>query len=87
MQLTEKHEEYWRRTVRATLILLSIWFIVTFVIGWFARELASITILGFPFPFYMGAQGSLIIYVLIIAYYAYYMNKLDQEIGVAEEEN
>lgn len=87
MQLTEKHVEYWRRTVTTTAILLAIWFIVTYVVGWFARELASITILGFPLPFYMGAQGSLIIYVLIIAYYARYMNQLDQEIGVAEEES
>jgi putative solute:sodium symporter small subunit len=84
MQLTQKHHEYWRRNLRITAILLAIWFVVTFVIGWFARDLSSITILGFPFPFYMGAQGSLIIYVLIIWYYAHYMNKLDNEYGVQE---
>jgi putative solute:sodium symporter small subunit len=86
MQLTQKHHEYWRRNLRITAILLAIWFVVTFVIGWFARDLSSITILGFPFPFYMGAQGSLIIYVLIIWYYAHYMNKLDNEYGVQEGE-
>ena len=86
MQLTEKHVEYWRRTLRVTSILLAIWFIVTYVIGWFAKPLSSITFLGFPLPFYMGAQGSLIIYVLIIWYYARYMNKLDREFGVAEAE-
>jgi putative solute:sodium symporter small subunit len=86
MQLTQKHHEYWRRNLRITAILLAIWFVVTFVIGWFARDLSSITILGFPFPFYMGAQGSLIVYVLIIWYYAHYMNKLDNEYGVQEGE-
>lgn len=86
MQLTEKHVEYWRKTLRVTSILLAIWFIVTYVIGWFAKPLASITVLGFPFPFYMGAQGNLIIYVLIIWYYARYMNNLDREYGVAEGE-
>jgi putative solute:sodium symporter small subunit len=86
MQLTERHQEYWRRNLRITGILLSIWFVVTFVIGFFARDLASITILGFPFPFYMGAQGSLIVYVLIIWYYAHYMNRLDAEYGVQEGE-
>ena len=86
MQLTERHQEYWRRNLRITAILLAIWFVVTFVIGWFVRDLASITILGFPLPFYMGAQGSLIIYVLIIWYYAHYMNKLDEEYGVQEGE-
>lgn len=87
MQLTQKHHEYWRRNLRITAVLLGVWFVVTFVIGYFARDLSSITILGFPFPFYMGAQGSLIIYVLIIWYYAHYMNKLDNEYGVQEGEN
>jgi len=86
MQITERHQEYWRKNLAITAVLLAIWFIVTFVIGWYARELSSITILGFPFPFYMGAQGSLIIYVLIILYYAMYMNKLDIEYDVHEGE-
>ena len=86
MQITERHKEYWRRNLAVTAVLLVIWFIVTFVIGWYARDLSSITILGFPFPFYMGAQGSLIIYVLIILYYALYMNKLDIEYDVHEGE-
>jgi putative solute:sodium symporter small subunit len=34
----------------------------------------------------MGAQGALVVYVGIIWFYAHYMNKLDQEYGVAEEE-
>jgi putative solute:sodium symporter small subunit len=34
----------------------------------------------------MAAQGSLIVYVVIIWFYANYMNKLDQQHGVAEEE-
>lgn len=84
MQLTEKHKEYWQRNLRVTAILLAIWFVVTYVASFFARELNEIVILGFPLGFYMGAQGALIIYVLIIWYYAHYMNKLDEEYGVHE---
>ncbi|MFZ4537849.1 DUF4212 domain-containing protein [Propionivibrio sp.] len=84
MQLTKKHKEYWRRNLRITSILLAIWFVVTFVVSYYARELGGITIFGFPLGFYMGAQGSLIIYVSIIWYYARYMNKLDKEYGVRE---
>ena len=87
MQLTDKHREYWHRNLTITAILLFIWFVVTFVIGYFAREVSGVTILGFPLPFYMGAQGSLIIYVVIIWYYARYMNKLDVEYGVHEGED
>ncbi|MEW5864781.1 MAG: DUF4212 domain-containing protein [Pseudomonadota bacterium] len=86
MQLTEKHREYWRKNLTVTAILLFIWFVVTFVVGYFAIPLSEITFMGWPIPFYMGAQGSLIIYVLIIWFYASYMNKLDQEYGVAEGE-
>lgn len=85
MQLTEKHKEYWQINLRMTGILLAIWFVATFVMGWFARELNEITIIG-PLGFYMSAQGSLIIYVAIIWFYQRYMNNLDKQYGVHEGE-
>ena len=84
MELTGKHHEYWSKNLVVTTILLIIWFIATFVEGWYARELNGVTFLGFPLGFYMSAQGSLIIYVAIIWYYQFYMNKLDIEYGVEE---
>jgi putative solute:sodium symporter small subunit len=86
MEISEKREAYWRKNLRLTAVLLAIWFVITFVVGWYARELNQIRFLGFPIGFYMGAQGSLIIYVVMIFYYARYMNRLDREFGVAEEE-
>ena len=86
MQLTQKHQEYWHRNLMVTAILLVIWFVVTFVASFYARELNDVTFLGFPLGFYMGAQGSLVIYVLIIWFYARFMNRLDQEYGVHEGE-
>ena len=85
MQLTERHQEYWRKNLSITAVLLAIWFIATFVMGYYARDL-SFDFFGWPFSFYMAAQGSLIIYVLIIWYYARTMNKLDHEYGVDEGE-
>ncbi len=84
MQLTEKHKQYWQRNLRLTGVLLAIWFAVTFVIGWFARDLQSITFLGFPLSFYMGAQGAVLVYVILVGYYARCMDKLDREYGVHE---
>jgi putative solute:sodium symporter small subunit len=86
MQLTENHVQYWRKNLRITALLLAIWFVSTFVMAFFARELATINFFGWPFSFYMAAQGSLIIYVLIIGFYAMYMAKLDREHDVAEGE-
>ena len=83
MELSQRHQEYWRKNVTITLILLAIWFVVTYVVAFFARDL-QFNFFGWPFAFYMGAQGSLVIYVLIIWFYARYMNRMDQEYGVDE---
>jgi putative solute:sodium symporter small subunit len=85
MQLTESHKQYWSKNLRITALLLGIWFVVTYVVGYMARDLAF-NFFGWPFSFWMGAQGALVIYVLIIAYYAHYMNNLDKEYDCAEVE-
>jgi putative solute:sodium symporter small subunit len=86
IELSARHQEYWRKNLRITLILLAIWFVVTYVVGFFARGIFSFGFFGWPFAWYMGAQGALIIYVLIIWFYARYMNKLDKDYGVDEAE-
>ncbi len=85
MQLTESHKQYWSKNLRMTSFLLATWFVVTFVVGFYARDL-NFNFFGWPFSFWVGAQGALVIYVLIIAYYAHYMNNLDKEYDCAEVE-
>ena len=85
MQLTAKHQEYWSKNLRITALLLGIWFLVTFVVVYFAREL-TFSFFGWPFSFWVAAQGALVVYCLIICFYARYMNNLDNEYGVAEGE-
>jgi len=84
VQLTERHQEYWRKNLVITAVLLLIWFVFTFVEAWFARELNQITFFGWPLAFWFSAQGSLAIYVAIIGAYAYLMGKLDKEYQVDE---
>jgi putative solute:sodium symporter small subunit len=84
MELSAKHQEYWRKNLVITAVLMAIWFLVTFVEGWYARELNQFSFLGFPLGFYMSAQGSLIVYVVLIWIYARYMNRLDVEYNVEE---
>ena len=81
-----RRKAYWRRNLRVTALLLMVWFVVTFVVSYYARELSTISFLGFPFGFYMGAQGALLIYLLIILFYARYMNRLDREYHVPDED-
>jgi putative solute:sodium symporter small subunit len=84
MQLTAKHRKYWQKNLRLTGALLVIWFAATFLVIWFARDLQAITFLGVPLSFYMAAQGTLLIYLLLVGYYAWRMDRLDHEFGVQE---
>ena len=85
MELTEKHREYWRKNVTITITLLAIWALVTYGVGFFARDL-NFNFFGWPFSFWVGAQGAPAIYVALIGFYAWYMNRLDKEYGVDEGE-
>jgi putative solute:sodium symporter small subunit len=85
MQVSENHRRYWQKNLNVTAILLAIWFVVTFVVSYFARDL-NFNFFGWPFSFWVGAQGSLVVYCLIIWFYARYMNNLDIEHGVQETE-
>jgi len=85
--LTEAQKQvYWRYNVRLTTWLLVIWFVVTYIIsGLMAGWLNQFSFLGFPLGYYMAAQGSLAIFVVEIAVYAWFMNRKDLEMGIREE--
>lgn len=86
MASTPQLERYWRRNLALTAVLLSVWFVVTFVVSYFAREL-SFRFFGWPFSFWMAAQGALVVYVLIVGGYAWCMHRLDVAHGVDEFED
>lgn len=79
-------QEYWSYNIKLTTFTLVVWFVVTYVCAFFVKELNSIVIFGFPFGYYMGAQGSLIVFVWLIFNYAFKMNRADKTYGVEEEE-
>ena len=77
-------EVYWGKTKRLMIISLVIWAIFGFGIHLFARPLNEIVIFGFPLGFYMAAQGSLIVFVVQIFWFARRQDAIDRECGVAE---
>lgn len=76
---------YWRKTSGLMWTMLAIWFFASFFIHLFAPVLNPIHVLGFPLGFYMAAQGSLIIFVVQLFWFAKAQNRIDEEFGVAEE--
>ncbi|WP_119154367.1 DUF4212 domain-containing protein [Caldimonas tepidiphila] len=81
----DRSGDYRRGKLRLTGGLLALWFAVTFAVPYFAREL-SFCFFGWPFSFWMGAQGTLILYVLLVAFYAWRMGRLDEAHGPAAED-
>ena len=70
---------HWRKTRLLTAALLCLWLAVTLGLSLFARELAGIRFFGWPLSYYMGAQGALIVFLLIIGCHCLVMNRLDRE--------
>ena len=82
----ERREEYWRRTSRLMWIIMGLWVLFSFIIPAFAVQLNDIRIFGFPLGFYMAAQGSLIVFVVMLFLFARQQDKIDREFGFAEED-
>jgi len=85
MKLTERHRAYWRSNLWLTFSLLSVWFLVSFVAGYYADELNQYVFMGFPLGFYMFAQGSLITFTILIGIYVLAMNHLDRKYQIGEK--
>ena len=82
MKNTQNQKKYWRENIRLLLILLSIWFIVSFGAGilW-VNELNEIRLGGFKLGFWFAQQGSIYVFVILIFIYVKLMNKLDKKYG------
>ena len=70
---------HWQRCSRLSAALLLAWLITTFCSAFFARELAGLTVFGWPLSFYLAAQGAALIYLAILAAYALAMRRYDRE--------
>ena len=71
---------HWRRTLRLTGVLLLAWFLVGYVVTWFARDL-DFPFFGWPFSFWVAAQGGVIVFVVLLAIYARLMARNDRRLA------
>jgi putative solute:sodium symporter small subunit len=82
---TEKSERYWSATRALMFFMLFLWFVFSFGVHFFVRDLNTIVFLGFPLGFYMAAQGSLIAFVLMLFWFASAQDSVDRKYDVAED--
>ena len=78
-------EQHWAETRSLTTWILILWFIFSMGIFFFANSLNSFTFFGWPFGFYMAAQGSLVIFVVLIVVLNAKQEKIDEKYGLAED--
>lgn len=83
--LPPKARAYWRKNLLLLAILLTIWFVVSFLLGivW-AAPLNEIRVAGFPLGFWIAQQGAILVFVLIILTYAVILRWLDRHYEVEE---
>ena len=83
--MTEKQQKataYWKETLRYLVILLSIWFLVSYGAGIIFKDaLNTIRVGGFKLGFWFAQQGSIYVFVILIFVYVRLMNKLDKKYG------
>jgi len=76
-------QQYWKENLKYLVILLSIWFTVSFGFGiLLVDELNQIKIAGFKLGFWFAQQGSIYVFVLLIFVYIYLMNRLDKKYNI-----
>ncbi len=78
---------HWRRVRRLTGTLLVVWALASFLVVFYARELSGWQLLGTPLPFYMAAQGTMLIYLGIIGIYALAMKRIEALSGMIRDED
>ena len=89
MATSANDQAHWSKTTRLMFDHISaIWFFFGYIVHMFVNELNKITIpvLGFPLGFYMAAQGSLIVFVVMLFMFAKQQDNIDREFGVAEDD-
>ena len=81
----KQHKAYWKTNLKYLAILLSIWFLVSFVFGiLLVDELNTVRMGGFKLGFWFAQQGSIYVFVILILVYIRLMNKLDKKFNLDE---
>lgn len=82
----QSQKAYWRANLRLVVSCLLIWFIVACGFGVLLVEpLNQFRFFGFKLGFWFAQQGSILVFLVLIVYYAWRMNRLDKKFGVHEE--
>lgn len=83
----EVADRYFRERTRLIVIYLAIWFVVSYGVVLFAEPLSDISINGFPFHYFMGAQGAVLTFIILLFVNAKLGDRIDKKYGIDEKKN
>ncbi|MFL9987219.1 DUF4212 domain-containing protein [Paraburkholderia sediminicola] len=78
--MARAHQKYWRFNLALIATLMTLGFVVSFVLPLVAPALDQVRFNGFRLPFYFGAQGAILIYVALIVVYILLMQRADRRL-------
>ncbi|MFL9950201.1 DUF4212 domain-containing protein [Paraburkholderia agricolaris] len=78
--MARAHQKYWRFNLALIAALMTVGFVVSFVLPLVAPALDQVRFIGFRLPFYFGAQGAILIYVALIVVYIVLMQRADRRL-------
>ena len=86
MSEQKSRQDYWKANLRLMAFCLGIWFVVSYLFGIIlVDQLNAISLGGYQLGFWFAQQGSIYVFVVLIFFYAYRMNKLDRQFDVHED--
>ena len=86
MSEQQSRQDYWKANLRLVGLCLVIWFVVSYLFGiLLVDQLNAISVGGYQLGFWFAQQGSIYVFVVLIFFYAWRMNKIDRQFDVHED--
>lgn len=86
MSTQKNRQDYWKANLKLVAGCLVVWFIVSYLFGIILLDqLNTISLGGYKLGYWFAQQGSIYVFVVLIFFYAWRMNKIDREFGVHED--
>ena len=83
---SETAKRHWSSTFWLTMFVLLVWFIFSFGVHWYAKDLNTMSFLGFPLGYYLAVQGSLAVFVILIFVQNWIQDAIDASAGLDSDE-
>jgi putative solute:sodium symporter small subunit len=81
----DKGAAYWKANLKLLILCMVIWTVVSYGLSIvFVAQMNTVMLGGYPLGFWFAQQGSIYIYLALIFFYAWQMNRIDRKFDMHE---